>query len=297
LFAAGQRLNTPLTPSRRKSIPENKSIHNTSLHDVEKLKQEIQRLQKTLSEKEDLILASRRIASDKEKRLKADLSEVTEKYTEVCSSKSEVEEVLRDLQENSVRKDDYTKLFTQYTKTESLVFELQSKLVNCAATVPLEEYRMLQRELEESTDEVTLYKELAEQKEVELEAVVLSQADRMAALRAEHAKALLDAKKVSGKELVDRDNKLQMLKEQITSALDEKSVARQEQLKELSRELEHATQENRSLHKKVQEMSNNRQSSCEGCSKLKVQLKAVQEGKRIGELSVLKPIKEKSKAK
>jgi len=47
-----------------------------------------------------------------------------------------------------------SQLFNLYTKTEALVFELQSKLVNCAATVPLEEYRMLQRELEESTDEV-----------------------------------------------------------------------------------------------------------------------------------------------
>ena len=32
---------------------------------IDKLKQEIQRLQKTLSDKEDLVLATRRIAADK----------------------------------------------------------------------------------------------------------------------------------------------------------------------------------------------------------------------------------------
>merc|ERR1712007_92466 len=179
---------------------------------------------------------------------------------------------------------------------EGLVFELQSKLVNCAATVPLDEYRMLQRELEESTDEVLQYKNIAEKKEKELEAVILSQSDRMQALKEELAKKLSEGQQMSKKEIDERDIKLRLLKEQITSALDEKSIARQEQLKELSRELEHTTQENRLLHKRIQDMSFKIQ-HCDSCVKLKTQLKTIQDGKRMVDINILKPIKEKGKMK
>ncbi|XP_063675923.1 uncharacterized protein LOC134812432 isoform X7 [Bolinopsis microptera] len=156
-----------------------KSLNTSGMQDactIDKLKQEIQRLQKTLSDKEDLVLATRRIASDKERRLKGELAEVTEKYGEVCSEKLSLEDQLILLRDSSVNKDEHNKLFTLYTKTEALVFELQSKLVNCAATVPLEEYRMLQRELEESTDE--------------------------------HAKQLAEGHKMTKKEVTERDEKL-----------------------------------------------------------------------------------------
>jgi len=278
-----------------------KSLNTTGMQDactIDKLKQEIQRLQKTLSDKEDLVLATRRIAADKERKLKGELVEVTEKYGEVCQEKVSLEDEIILLKDSSVNKDEHNKLFTLYTKTEALVFELQSKLVNCAATVPLEEYRMLQRELEESTDEVLQYKDIAARKEKELEAVILSQSDRIQALKEEHAKQLAEGHKMTKKEVTDRDEKLKLLKEQITSALDEKSIARQEQLKELSRELEHTAQENRMLHKKIQELSHKIQ-NCENCAKLKSQLKLIQDsnGKRLVDVNILKPIKEKGKMK
>ncbi|XP_063675922.1 uncharacterized protein LOC134812432 isoform X6 [Bolinopsis microptera] len=188
-----------------------KSLNTSGMQDactIDKLKQEIQRLQKTLSDKEDLVLATRRIASDKERRLKGELAEVTEKYGEVCSEKLSLEDQLILLRDSSVNKDEHNKLFTLYTKTEALVFELQSKLVNCAATVPLEEYRMLQRELEESTDEVLQYKDIAARKEKELEAVILSQTDRIQGLTSQHAKQLAEGHKMTKKEVTERDEKL-----------------------------------------------------------------------------------------
>ncbi|KAL5265459.1 hypothetical protein ACHWQZ_G006241 [Mnemiopsis leidyi] len=203
------------------------SLNTSEMQDactIDKLKQEIQRLQKTLSDKEDLVLATRRIAADKERKLKGELAEVTEKYGEVCQEKVSLEDEIILLKDTSVNKEEHNKLFNLYTKTEALVFELQSKLVNCAATVPLEEYRMLQRELEESTDEVLQYKELAARKEKELEAVILSQSDRIQALKEEHAKQLAEGHQLTKKEVTDRDEKLKLLKEQITSALDEKSM-------------------------------------------------------------------------
>ncbi|XP_063675918.1 uncharacterized protein LOC134812432 isoform X2 [Bolinopsis microptera] len=187
------------------------SLNTSGMQDactIDKLKQEIQRLQKTLSDKEDLVLATRRIASDKERRLKGELAEVTEKYGEVCSEKLSLEDQLILLRDSSVNKDEHNKLFTLYTKTEALVFELQSKLVNCAATVPLEEYRMLQRELEESTDEVLQYKDIAARKEKELEAVILSQTDRIQGLTSQHAKQLAEGHKMTKKEVTERDEKL-----------------------------------------------------------------------------------------
>jgi len=230
--------------------------------------------------------------------LKGELIEVTEKYSEACQEKVSLEDEIILLKDSSVHKDEHDKLFTLYTKTEALVFELQSKLVNCAATVPLEEYRMLQRELEESTDEVLQYKDIAARKEKELEAVILSQSDRIQALKDEHAKQLAEGHKITKKEVTDRDEKLRLLKEQITSALDEKSIARQEQLKELSRELEHTAQENRILHKKIQELSQKVQ-NCDNCAKLKSQLKSMQDGngRRLVDVNILKPIKEKGKMK
>eukprot|EP00116_Pleurobrachia_bachei_P006532 sb/3466794/ len=69
--------------------------------------------------------------------------------------------------------------------------------------------------------------------------------------------------------------------------------ARQEQLKELSRELEQTNQDNRHLQKKLQDLAT-RVQNCDGCAKLKTQIRTMQDsnGKRIVDIPTLKPIKD-----
>ena len=61
-------MSTSLSRQPSLTSPPFQSLNSAGMQDscaIDKLKLEIQRLQKTLSDKEDLVLASRRIAVDK----------------------------------------------------------------------------------------------------------------------------------------------------------------------------------------------------------------------------------------